>query len=147
MGMLEPILAQLLVEGFMPRPEKRSSGFRKAGYGFVALAGLLAAAGTVYLLIATNAYLETIYVSGISALLTAGTAFILSAICFLVYKIADGAKKPVLQSKSNVSPAVDALMTILDEATQGLEKPIADNPRVSVALASLAGFMAGNKLH
>ncbi|MEZ0259802.1 MAG: hypothetical protein ACAH80_02265 [Alphaproteobacteria bacterium] len=69
----------------------------------------------------------------------------LGVIGILVAKIVANRRARVIYN--HMDDTGKALLDALDTATKGLEEPIADHPRSSILLASLAGYLAGNKLH
>ncbi len=146
MSFIEPILAAV-INGWLARPEKQG-GSRMAGLWLLAMSCLLACAGLVYLLIGFDTWMSVLYGPVTASLSTALGAFILAGCAAGGFAWAERPKpaKPSPEEQS-LKETAEALFTMLEQATEGLETPIAENPRTSLALASLAGYMTANRLH
>jgi len=144
MSLVEPVIMQLLMNAFN-RPQKTSLLPSKTGIALTVLAAFLGGTGIVYLLIAFHAVLIDTYSPAISALATGAAALLLAAFAAGVACHLDDIRKA--KAEMEVRHDKDSLMAALEAATAGLEEPIAAHPRTSVVLASLAGFMAANKMH
>lgn len=144
MSVLQPVLISLL-NGWLTRPQK--SGHSKlAGLWLLAMSCLLACAGLIYLLITLNSWIETYYGPTIAALGTAVAAFMLSGLASAGYVWIER-PKPAAQGDDSMIRTAETLIAAVERATEGLDEPIAKNPRTSVALASLAGYVTANKMH
>ena len=146
MAMFESVVLAL-INNWLSRPQK-PGGVRLAGLWLLAAACLLTTAGLIYLLIAANTCLVAFYGPVVGPLLTGLGSFVLAGIAAIGWTQAQ--KKPAPQPSMHNDTMIqtaEALFAALEHATKGLEEPIADNPRTSVALASLAGYMAANKVH
>lgn len=143
MSLVEPVIMQLLMNG-LNRPSKPLLP-TKEGVALGVLAAFLGGTGLVYMLIAFHAVMIDTYSPAVSALATGALAFLLAGFsaaagCHLhTYRKA----KARMTHENNK----DTLLAAIEAATAGLEEPIASHPRTSVALATLAGFMAGDRLH
>ncbi|MDI1229499.1 MAG: hypothetical protein PSY14_17620 [bacterium] len=145
MALIQPMIAQMVLNAVLSRPTK-APGMRKAEICLLAVAGILSVIGTVFLFMALHAYALVYYVPWVAATITGAGALIVGLTCAVIA----GGMEEVRQRDGKRIDAEDptkALLAAIEHATQGLEKPIHDNPRTSVLLASLAGYVAGNKLH
>lgn len=145
MKILQPLVVAL-IDNWLSRPQK-PGGIRAAGLWLLAMSCLLTCAGVIYLLIACDTFLGVVYGPVISALATAVLAFALAGASALAFRRAERKPPQPTEHETSLMETAETLFATLEHATQGLEEPIADNPRTSVALASLAGYMAANKLH
>jgi hypothetical protein len=143
MSVLQPVLISLL-NGWLTRPQK-SGHSRLAGLWLLAMSCLLACAGFIYLLITLNSWIDTYYGPTIAALGTAVAAFVMSGLASAGYVWLERPKRPA--DADSMLRTAEELIATVERATEGLEEPIANNPRTSVALASLAGYMTANKMH
>jgi hypothetical protein len=144
MPVLQPVMISLL-NSWLTRPQK--SGHSKlAGLWLLAMSCLLACAGLIYLLITLNSWIETYYGPTIAALGTALAAFLLSGLASAGYVWLER-PKPVAQNEDSLIKTAEELIAAVERATEGLDEPIAKNPRTSMALASLAGYVTANKMH
>ena len=117
----------------------------KLGIGFAILAGLLAFLGLGFLIFAFHLWLQAHYNPETSAALM-GTIVLVLAFLFAVFTFA------ILQARRNrlqklhreIKDTIHATFEALDEE---LTDPVGENPKISVLLASLAGFAAGGKFH
>lgn len=147
MAVLESMITQLLLDGFLHRPAKPSAT-KKAAWWLLAMSAIVAVVGLVYLMIALHAYFLTLYDPIGAALLTGGLGLMISAICGITFFILEDARKAKARMRAAMqSHSQNEIIQLIDELTKGLEGPIANNPRVSVALASLAGFISGHRIH
>ena len=137
----EQIAAQLLTDSLLTRRE--FPVFDKTGIALSAFAGFLLLMGSVGLLVALHAWLLTQILPHEAALLTSAAAFLAAGLVMVASGIAAKRRK----ARKPLHAAGHSLMSLLEEATEGLEGPIAENPRLSVMLASLAGYVAGDRLH
>lgn len=145
MALIQPMIAQMVLNAVLSRPTK-APGMRKAEICLLAVAGILSVIGAVFLFMALHAYALVYYVPWVAATITGAGALIVGLTCAVIA----GGMEEVRQRDGKRIDAEDptkALLAAIEHATQGLEKPIHDNPRTSVLLASLAGYVAGNKLH
>ena len=143
LALIEPVIMQLLMNGFnRPSTPMLPS---KSGMALTALAVFLGCTGIVYMLIAFHEIILADYSPLIAALGTGALSLLLAAFAATTACHLDDlrkAKARIMHDNSRKS-----LIEAIEAATKGLEEPIADHPRTSVILASLAGYMAGNKLH
>lgn len=137
----EHIAAQLVADSLLAR--RALPVFDKASLGLSAFAGFLGLAGTAGLLVGLHDWLVTRIMPYEAALLTSAAAFLAAGVAM----IASGVMARRKRRHSALHVTGNSLLSLLEEATAGIEGPIAENPRMSVMLASLAGYMAGDRLH
>ena len=143
MALIEPVVMQLLMNG-INRPSTPILP-TKTGMALTALSVFLGGTGLVYMMIAFHEIILAEYSPLVAALGTGALALLLAAFSATAACHLDDLRKAKARlmhdnTRNNLLEAIEA-------ATRGLEEPIADHPRASVLLASLAGYMAGNKLH
>ena len=143
MSLVEPVIMQLLMNG-LNRPSKPFLPSKEA-IALSVVAAFLGGAGLVYMLIAFHAVMIDTYPPSISALATGLLAFLLAGFSAGIACHLHDLRN--LKARLKHANNKDSLMAAIEAATAGLEEPIASNPRTSMALATLAGFMAGDKLH
>jgi len=143
LSLVEPVVMQLLMNG-LNRPSKPLLP-SKTGIALTVLALFLGCTGIVYMLMAFHEVLLDTYAPWIAAVGTGASALLLSgfaaAVALHLQDIRDAKAKLMHRNDT------DNLIAAIEAATKGLEDPIANHPRTSVLLASLAGYMAGNRLH
>lgn len=145
MAVIQPMIAQMVLNAVLSRPSK-APGMRKAEICLLAVTGIFSIIGAVFFFMALHSYALLHFVPWVAATITGATALIVGLICAVVAGGMEEARQREGKRIDAEDPA-KALIAALDHATQGLEKPIHDNPRTSMLLASLAGYVTGNKLH
>ncbi|MGB0720358.1 MAG: phage holin family protein [Bdellovibrionales bacterium] len=120
------------------------SGKSKAGLGLFTVAGLLLAVAMGFFIVAAYLWLQNNYppdaAAAIAGLLTLMTALICAGVAYGVLQY----KRHRLQKFKD--EMIDTMQNALDFAEEELSQPIRDNPKTSVFIASLAGYLAGEKL-
>src|SRR5262245_45797843 len=111
MAVLEPVIAQLLVDGFMSRP--RPSAKIKAYVSLMMVAGLMATIGVVYLMMALHAWLLMLYPPATAAALTGGLALVLSGISAGTFAVIHKKQKARKQAEKAAHHFDDSLMAAL----------------------------------
>jgi len=152
MAVIAPLIAQMVIDGLVNRPAQQPVALRKTDVAFGLLSVFLMCAGAIFLLIAFYQYALISQGAVIAALLTGGAAVLASALIGIGLSIKKAARKSrqkhmASAAASQADRLKDELIAALSAATEGLEDPIARNPRTSVLLASLAGYAAANKMH
>lgn len=148
MAIWEPIVTQLLLDGFLNKPVSAKPSKKKAAWWLMALSVFTALAGLVYLFIALHLYLVTLYMPITAALLTGGALLVLAAMGVTGFFILEDARKLKNRAQAALETSHRSeMMEILDKLTSGLEEPIANNPRTSALIAALSGFIAGHRIH
>lgn len=146
MAMVAPLITQMVVDGFINRPQPsvplRKTDVVLAGF---ALFGLAAAA--VCALMAFYFYMRGIALAPpVAALATAGLALAVSLAAVGTLALLRRARR-VKVSKRAAAQLPAGLDAALDAAGEALEDIVAENPATSTALAGLAGFLAAEKMH
>lgn len=143
MSKLIPVAEQLLMLGALggqmkPRQSDRA---QQIIFGF---AGVLALVAVVYLIVALSYWLKMQYSPDVAALATAGIT-----LSFAILVAAAGYTITVIR-KTKVAAVTDELrdkvMQVISAVSEEMEDPIRDHPKSSVALATLAGYVVGNRL-
>lgn len=143
MSKLLPVAEQLLMLGALggqmkPRQSDRT---QQIIFGF---AGVLALVAFVYLIVALSYWLKQQYAPDVAALATAGVT-----LSFAILVAAAGYAVTVIR-KNKVEAVTDELrdkvMQVIDAVSEEMEDPIRDHPKSSVAIATLAGYLVGNRL-
>lgn len=148
MSVLNPIITQLILDTVLHKPVKAVVAKKKAAWWLLALSILFVTAGLVYLMVALHLYLLTIYLPVQAALLTGGTCLMLGAIGGIGYVLLEDKRKLKAKAEAALNMGREnQMMALIDDLTKSLEEPIANNPRTSVVLASLAGFLTGHRIH
>jgi hypothetical protein len=145
MAVIQPMIAQMVLNAVLSRPSK-APGMRRAEICLLAVTAIFSVIGAVFFFMALHSYALVHVAPWVAATITGAVALIVGFTCAVIAGSMEEARQREGKRRDAEDPA-KALMAALDHATQGLEKPIHDNPRASVLLASLAGYMTGNKLH
>lgn len=146
MSLVDPMMVAKIIAGTLIAPRATPA----AGKSMLVLAlyifsGALMLAATVLLLVALYTSAAAAYTPAQAWAITGCATMGLGAIGIIVAMIITNRRAHVIHS--HMDDTGKALLAALDSATQGLDEPIADHPRSSMLLASLAGYLAGNKLH
>lgn len=147
---LLPLITQMVIEGITKGTRPMLPSVNSKGIGLVAGAAMLGVLGLGFLLFAGFIYLQKFYDAEIAALIVAGVLLAMALIVGLLGRSAikqRGFVSYYRASPSSSSPVSDIAKTVkdlIDGVTQELEEPIRDNPKTAIALASLAGYLAGD---
>lgn len=145
-AVIMPFIEQAVVNGLVSKtpPLARKNKF---GLSLMVLSGLFLFSACVFLMIAGYGWLMTLYSPYIAALLVAFCIFAFAL-------IASAASYAVLRHKPKQVAAnaqADQIMEIASLAGEVLEGELADvireNPKTIMLLASVAGFVAADRLH
>lgn len=119
------------------------TGRLKVGLGLTALSGLLIAVGTGFLLFSAYLWMETNLPAQTAALYTGvlalGTAIVLSLIAYAVIIVR---KRKAEKMKQELIETIHLAMEVADEE---LTKPVHDRPKTSILIASVAGYLIGER--
>lgn len=141
---INPILKQVLINGLITHSAARGVKRGSAWLGFFVLAGGIGFLALVYFSVATYVWLNTMYVTSVSASIVGGALVVIAA---GVAVFGHMLRKGVFQK---AAPKPEGLIGNIENALQsvmgGLEEPIRDNPKLAMLIAALAGFAAGDKL-
>jgi hypothetical protein len=114
-------------------------------FGMYAVAGFITALGVIFSFVAAYLWLLTVYSPPLAAMATAGLAFLLAGVLVglsLALRTMRRAKRRKAQV-DNMAMMNSAMAMIAEE----LEEPVKAYPKTAIALATLAGIVAGDKLH
>lgn len=148
---LLPLITQMVIEGISKGTRPVLPRLNAKGIALVACSAILGLLGLGFTLFAGFIYLQNFVEPEFAALIVAGIIFFFAAIIGLM-----GRKSIVgygyvtyrrSSSPSSSSPVADIAQTVknlIEGVTTELEEPIRDNPKTAIALASLAGYLAGD---
>ncbi len=145
-----PLMKQLVLEGLMSAPVPRLPRINLTGIALVLCGVVLGVMSVVTLFIAEYLYLATLYSAPLAALGVACTALALSLLACAGGMMVMSSKRnrrarhiPQAASQPDIAKTVSAL---IDSIAEELEDPIRENPKTAVAIAGLAGFLAGDQV-
>jgi hypothetical protein len=144
---LMPVIKQLLIEGVMSSRSPILPKVSAAGISLMGLSGALAIIGIAFVMVSEYFWLKAMYMPDMAALFTAGTAVFLSLFFGLIGMaiMKQGKDRHAVHTPpQDIAKTIGALVDSLGEE---LEQPIRENPKTAVMLASLAGFVAGDRSH
>ena len=144
MRFLMPFIEQFVIDAIMGM-KPVASPKNKLGLGLMALSGFLFLLALSFLSVFGYIQLQTIYPAAQAALLMAAGVFILF-LCtalsgYLIFK------KKSKHTNVRRQHLTDMIYQFGELIGDEIDTPIRDNPKTAVLLASLAGFVAGEKLH
>jgi len=119
------------------------TGKSKAGFGLFAFAGLMLLVAVGFFLYAAFLWLDGNYAPEVAAMLagalTAGVALICGLIAYgvLLYK-----RHRIRKMRQEIAGTVQTALELADEE---LSQPVRENPKMAVLVASLAGYIVGEK--
>jgi hypothetical protein len=135
----EQLLIDSIVKGNTP-----FTGRNKAGAGLMILSGLMLAAGLGFIIYASYLWLNAHYLPDMAAALTGALALFMAVLSALMAHAYSEYKR--LRLRKIKAEATQTLQNAFDMLNAELEHPIRENPKTSVLIASLAGFMVGEKI-
>jgi hypothetical protein len=120
-----------------------SSRTAKTERVLLVFAALCAGTGVFFLALALYQYLESLFAPPVAALASAAAVFATAVLAVLLREYI-GKKAPAHKpARDEFSENIHALITSLYHE---LEEPIRENPKMSVAIAALAGLFAARRL-
>jgi len=137
-GIAEQMIIDRLVSGHAPL-----TGRSKAVMALYGFAGFLLALAFGYAVYAFNLSMTGIYTPELAALMTAGLCLglailaVLSAILVTMLR-----RRKAAQFKRDAFEMAENLIAYVDEE---LKQPVNDNPKTALAIASIAGLIAGKR--
>ncbi len=142
--MLAGIISQLVMDGVLTHSRNKAASVKKE-WGFIALAAISGVIALAFLTSALYMGLSALYSAPIAALLTGLSIGLVSLGCLFA---ANRAEKEVetqnwLQQElagAQLTEKVNGLLT-------DMEQPVRENPATAMVLATLAGFLAADKLN
>lgn len=146
-----PLMKQLVLDGLMSSPGPRMPRISFTAIALTMCSVLLAFMTLSVLFIAEYLYLVQIYTPYAAALIVAGTSLALTLVAWGAGKIISHKnnnhdaryERDRNSSQPDIAKTVSAL---IDSIAEELEEPIRDNPKTAVAIAGLAGFLAGDQV-
>lgn len=149
---LIPLITQMVIEGIAKGSRPVLPHLNSKGIALVGAAVILGFLGLGFALFAGFIYLQNFFAADVAALIVAGGIFFFAAIFgFLGKKSIKGygyvTYHRAAATHSSSSPVGDIAQTVknlIEGVTTELEEPIRDNPKTAIALASLAGYLAGD---
>lgn len=146
MSLVDPMLVAKLLAGTLITPRVAAPvGKSVLVLTLYAFSGVLLVAAVIMLLVALYTAAAAAFTPAQAWAITGAATLGLGIISVLVAGIVSNRRAKVIHT--HMDDTGKALLAALDSATQGLEEPVAGHPRSSMLLASLAGYLAGNKLH
>lgn len=119
------------------------TGKSKAGIGLTFFAGFMLLTACGFFIYAAYLWMSSRFEPEIAASIAGGFTLMLSALCALgAYAIVQYKRYRLSKLKSEIT---DTMYSALDLAETELAEPIKNNPKTAVLVASLAGFIAGEK--
>jgi hypothetical protein len=138
-SVIEAIVASMLA-GRRPLMSTAS----KAEWALLIFAALCAGAGIFFLAIALYQSLERLFIPPVAALISAAVVFAAAILAILLREFIK------FKETSGHKPAHDELNqnihTLMTSLYHELEEPIRENPKMSVAVAALAGLFAARRI-
>lgn len=144
MSAVTQIAEQFLIDQLVLSNKPPISGKNKVGFGLFMLSGFSFIFGLGFVGYGTHIYMAANYPPDVAALMTGGAAMAFAcAIACIGYLFLRYRKYKIAQMKHDLT---QTLTNVMDMFSDELAEPIKDNPKTSVLIASLAGFMVGEKL-
>lgn len=148
MAAITPAIRQMIIDGIISSPAMpRWLRVTPVGGFFLWLAAVLTAMGLGFLLFSEYIYLKETYSSAMAAFGVACTAIVVSLLSAAVGMLVNGLYASGRDARSHGrQPDIAKTVTaLLDSVIEELEEPIRENPKTALMIASLAGFLAGDK--
>lgn len=143
-----PALKQMLIDGIVSSPAvPRWLRISPVGIFFLWLAAVLTVMGVGFLLFAEYMYLAETYSSVVASLGVACTAIAVSWLSAATGMMINDrrASKQTIHSFRQQPDITKTVTALIDSVAEELEEPIRENPKTALMIASLAGFLAGDK--
>jgi uncharacterized membrane protein YbhN (UPF0104 family) len=116
----------------------------KAELALLVFSFLCAGLGILFLALALYQYIESLYAPDIAALISSTIVFAAAILAVLLSEFLVSKKGPV--NKSAEEELSENIHVLITEVFNELEDPIRENPKISVAVAALAGMLASRHL-
>lgn len=137
--MLELAVVDKLIRGDIPL-----EGTPKPGPGFIALSSFLVCLGLGFFIYAAHLWMQPRYSPEMAALLTAALSLWLAVMVLAVAYIGMGYRRKRLKMLGN--SIVKNIQDAFEAVDADLRDPVGEHPRTALLLASLAGFVVGEKI-
>lgn len=135
-------LEQILIDRVLSN-KASFTGRSKAGFGLLAFSGLLLCLGLGFLLGAAYLWFDKNYTPEVAAAMTGILSMLLALLGAAgAYFFAYFRRRRIQTLKSEIAETVQ---TALEYADEELGEPVRENPKTAVMIASLAGFVAGER--
>ncbi len=143
MSRLLPIAEQLIMVGALGSQMQQRKVDRTSQiiFGMAAVLGVLA---VIFLIFALSYWLRAQYSPDVAALATAGVVLSLALLVTAIGYAYSTIRRTKINSVTD--ELKDKVMKAVEAVTEEMEDPIRQYPKSSVALATLAGYMVGNKV-
>ncbi len=141
--MIAGLVSQLVMEGVITHSKNKAASIKRE-WGFIALAAISGVIALSFLTASLYMALSTAYTAPIAALVTGLVIGVVSLLCLYVANRAD--KKVQVESWVEKELASAQLAQKMEGLLSDIEQPVKDNPGTAMLLATLAGFVAGDKL-
>lgn len=143
MHLLSPMVSQFILEKFLANhygQQKRS----KYGLGLKALSVLFTLAGLVFLIIALDQWMISMYGAAAGNAMTGGAMLVLTVL--IVIGLALSKERVHVQDHRAEERLTETIIALIEDLGREVEGPILDNPKMAMLIAAVAGLMAGRKL-
>lgn len=139
--MMAGLISQVVMTGAAAYSRNRAEEVKKE-WGLLALSVIGGVIALIFLTSSLYMAVSDIYTPAIGALATGGTMALFSVGCLYF------ANRTEKKLKKQVWPSVNdnQLLETVQNAIAEIEQPIKDNPGTAVLLASIAGFLAADRL-
>lgn len=139
---LLPLIQKLILD-YMTKKTHEGFSFNFQAMGLFAAAGVLGLITFIFLLFALQTYAAEIYGEPVSWLVTAALTAVIALVIYLFASYSKRKKAIIHRMKEEMEDRLTPVAQII----QQFAEPVKDHPIAAVALAALAGLMAGDKLH
>lgn len=144
MHLLMPFIEQFIIDAIMGS-KPVASPKNKFGLGLAALSGFFFFLMMFFISLFAYNELQAFYTQAQAALIMAAAIFILALCSSLgAYLIFKKKSKHSFARRQHLSDMIYQLGEMIGDE---IDAPIRDNPKTAMILASLAGFVAGDRLH
>lgn len=119
------------------------TGRSKLGLIIIILTTLFVLAGLGFALYSATVWLNTVFSAHLASLIMAGALFTLalfSSALFLIYSRYKQSK--VKEARQDMAETIEMGINLINKE---LSEPVSNNPKQAMLIASLAGFVAGDK--
>lgn len=143
MGGLKTVIGGIVIDKLLTaRPA--AAGSNKSYHIMVAFAGLFVVIALVFVLIALYHTLSAQFEPNMAALITAGASLGIALITVLAAHTVREYHRPKIQRHAN------EVKTQIETMLKGLEgewdRPIREHPKTSIALATIVGYLLGDRI-
>ncbi|HRC26924.1 MAG TPA: hypothetical protein PKX87_05785 [Alphaproteobacteria bacterium] len=127
-----------LLKGYLPL-----TGRSKVVEALIGVTAALLVLGLGFMIYAAHLWVSRTYTPEMAALVTGGLLLALAALCVAgMYLLVQYTRRRVIRVKDDITQSLTEIMGI---AGDELAEPVRDNPKTAVLIASIAGFLAGER--